>query len=144
MAERPIVFALANPDPEIAYEEARTARPDAIVATGRSDYHNQVNNVLGFPFIFRGALDVRATGINEAMKVAAAHALADLARQDVPGSSPWPTARSSSSGPTTSSPSRSTPGCSTGSRRRWPRPPWTRAWRGPRWTGRTAPTSRPR
>jgi malate dehydrogenase (oxaloacetate-decarboxylating)(NADP+) len=84
MAERPIVFALANPDPEIDYMEAKQARPDAIVATGRSDYNNQVNNVLGFPFIFRGALDVQATTINEAMKIAAARALADLARRDVP------------------------------------------------------------
>ena len=84
MAPRPIIFALANPDPEIDYPTARATRPDAIVATGRSDYNNQVNNVLGFPFIFRGALDVRATQINEAMKVAAAHALAELARRDVP------------------------------------------------------------
>ena len=80
----PIVFALANPDPEIDYHEAKAARPDAIVATGRSDFPNQVNNVLGFPFIFRGALDVRATEINEDMKVAAVHALAELARDDVP------------------------------------------------------------
>ena len=86
MAENPIVFALANPDPEITYEDARAARPDAIVATGRSDYPNQVNNVLGFPFIFRGALDCQATRINEDMKIAAAHALADLAREDVPDS----------------------------------------------------------
>jgi malate dehydrogenase (oxaloacetate-decarboxylating)(NADP+) len=71
MADRPIIFALANPDPEIPYEEARAARPDALVATGRSDYPNQVNNVLGFPFIFRGALDVRARAINEEMKLAA-------------------------------------------------------------------------
>jgi malate dehydrogenase (oxaloacetate-decarboxylating)(NADP+) len=84
MAPRPIVFALANPDPEILYHEAKAARPDAIVATGRSDFPNQVNNVLGFPFIFRAALDVRATGINEAMKLAAVHALAALAREDVP------------------------------------------------------------
>ncbi len=84
MAKDPIVFALANPDPEIDYDEAKAARPDAIVATGRSDYPNQVNNVLGFPYIFRGALDVRARGINEAMKVAAAHALAALAREPVP------------------------------------------------------------
>ena len=84
MAPKPIIFALANPDPEIDYPLARETRPDAIVATGRSDYNNQVNNVLGFPFIFRGALDVRATQINEAMKVAAAHALAGLARKDVP------------------------------------------------------------
>jgi malate dehydrogenase (oxaloacetate-decarboxylating)(NADP+) len=84
MAETPIVFALANPDPEIPYDVAVAARPDAIVATGRSDFPNQVNNVLGFPFIFRGALDVRATTINDEMKLAATHALADLARQDVP------------------------------------------------------------
>ncbi|MFO0594679.1 MAG: NADP-dependent malic enzyme [Myxococcaceae bacterium] len=84
MAKDPIVFALANPDPEIDYGAAKEARPDAIVATGRSDYPNQVNNVLGFPFIFRGALDVRARRINEDMKLAAAHALAALAREDVP------------------------------------------------------------
>ncbi|MFB6094197.1 MAG: NADP-dependent malic enzyme [Halanaeroarchaeum sp.] len=85
MAEDPIVFAMANPDPEIGYEEAKRAREDTVImATGRSDYPNQVNNVLGFPFIFRGALDVRATDINEEMKIAAAEALADLARQDVP------------------------------------------------------------
>lgn len=84
MAARPIVFALANPNPEIAYEIATAARPDIIMATGRSDYPNQVNNVLGFPYIFRGALDVRATGINEEMKLAAAKALAELAREPVP------------------------------------------------------------
>jgi len=86
MAERPLIFALANPDPEIPYEVAKEARPDAIIATGRSDYPNQVNNVLGFPFIFRGALDVRARKINDEMKLAAARALADLAKQDVPDS----------------------------------------------------------
>jgi malate dehydrogenase (oxaloacetate-decarboxylating)(NADP+) len=86
MAERPIVFALANPDPEIPYEVVVKTRPDAIVATGRSDYPNQVNNLLGFPFIFRGALDVRATTINEEMKLAATHALAELAREEVPDS----------------------------------------------------------
>jgi malate dehydrogenase (oxaloacetate-decarboxylating)(NADP+) len=86
MADRPIVFALANPDPEIPYDVAVKTRPDAIVATGRSDYPNQVNNLLGFPFIFRGALDVRATTINEAMKLAATHALAELAREEVPDS----------------------------------------------------------
>ncbi|WP_226479378.1 NADP-dependent malic enzyme [Natrinema amylolyticum] len=87
MADDPIIFAMANPDPEIGYEEAKQARDDTVImATGRSDYPNQVNNVLGFPFIFRGALDVRATEINEEMKVAAAHALADLAKQDVPDS----------------------------------------------------------
>jgi malate dehydrogenase (oxaloacetate-decarboxylating)(NADP+) len=84
MAPRPIIFAMANPDPEISPPEAREACPDAIIATGRSDYPNQVNNVLGFPFIFRGALDVRATAINEEMKIAAAQALARLARQQVP------------------------------------------------------------
>ena len=84
MAPDPIIFVLANPDPEVGYEEAKLARPDAIVATGRSDYPNQVNNVLGFPFLFRGALDARATEINEPMKIAAANALAALAREDVP------------------------------------------------------------
>jgi malate dehydrogenase (oxaloacetate-decarboxylating)(NADP+) len=84
MAPKPIIFAMANPDPEITPPEAKAARPDAIIATGRSDYPNQVNNVLGFPFIFRGALDVRATTINDEMKIAAAEALADLARQQVP------------------------------------------------------------
>src|ERR1051325_5252509 len=86
MAPRPIVFALANPVPEILPDEVRAVRDDAIVATGRSDYPNQVNNVLGFPFIFRGALDVRATEINEEMKMAATRALALLAKQDVPNS----------------------------------------------------------
>jgi malate dehydrogenase (oxaloacetate-decarboxylating)(NADP+) len=84
MAKKPIVFAMANPDPEITYEEATAVRDDLIMATGRSDYPNQVNNVLGFPFIFRGALDVRATQINETMKLAAVHALADLAKTPVP------------------------------------------------------------
>ncbi|KAA2245599.1 NADP-dependent malic enzyme [Chitinophaga agrisoli] len=84
MAKQPIVFAMANPDPEIAYEAAIAARPDIIFATGRSDHPNQVNNVLGFPYIFRGALDVRATQINEAMKLAAVRALADLAKEPVP------------------------------------------------------------
>ncbi|MGP8245798.1 MAG: malic enzyme-like NAD(P)-binding protein, partial [Bryobacteraceae bacterium] len=86
MAPDPLIFALANPDPEIAYDVAVAARPDAIVATGRSDYPNQVNNVLGFPFIFRGALDVRATTINDQMKLAATRALATLAKEDVPDS----------------------------------------------------------
>jgi malate dehydrogenase (oxaloacetate-decarboxylating)(NADP+) len=84
MGDKPIIFAMANPVPEVTPEMARSVRPDAIVATGRSDYPNQVNNVLGFPFIFRGALDVRATAINEEMKIAACHALADLAKEDVP------------------------------------------------------------
>jgi len=86
MAAKPIVFAMANPDPEITYDEARAARPDVIMATGRSDYPNQVNNVLGFPFIFRGALDVHATAINQQMKLAATEALAKLAKEDVPDS----------------------------------------------------------
>ncbi|PKP98524.1 MAG: NADP-dependent malic enzyme, partial [Alphaproteobacteria bacterium HGW-Alphaproteobacteria-15] len=84
MAPAPIIFAMANPEPEIRPELAKAARPDAIVATGRSDYPNQINNVLCFPFIFRGALDVRATGINEEMKIAAAQAIAELAREQVP------------------------------------------------------------
>ncbi len=84
MAERPIIFAMANPDPEITPEEVAQVRDDAIMATGRSDYANQVNNVLGFPYIFRGALDVRASAINEEMKIACAEALARLAREDVP------------------------------------------------------------
>jgi malate dehydrogenase (oxaloacetate-decarboxylating)(NADP+) len=84
MAKKPIVFAMANPDPEISYEAATAVREDLIMATGRSDFPNQVNNVLGFPFIFRGALDVRATQINEEMKLAAVHALADLAKTPVP------------------------------------------------------------
>jgi malate dehydrogenase (oxaloacetate-decarboxylating)(NADP+) len=84
MAPQPIIFAMANPDPEITPPEAKAARPDCIVATGRSDYPNQVNNVLGFPFIFRGALDVQATTINEEMKIAAARAIAELARASVP------------------------------------------------------------
>ena len=86
MADNPIVFAMANPDPEITYEDATSARSDVIMATGRSDYPNQVNNVLGFPFIFRGALDVRAKMINDEMKIAASHALAKLAKQEVPDS----------------------------------------------------------
>jgi malate dehydrogenase (oxaloacetate-decarboxylating)(NADP+) len=84
MARNPVVFAMANPDPEITPEEARAIRKDVIIATGRSDYPNQINNVLGFPYIFRGALDVRASTINDAMKIAAAHAIAALAREDVP------------------------------------------------------------
>ena len=83
MRRDPIIFVMANPDPEIKYEVAQACRPDAIVATGRSDYPNQINNVLGFPFIFRGALDVRASAINEAMKLAASKGLAALAREPV-------------------------------------------------------------
>ena len=84
MADKPIIFAMANPDPEVTPEEVRTIRADALIATGRSDYPNQVNNVLGFPYIFRGALDVRASTINDAMKIAAAYAIAALAREEVP------------------------------------------------------------
>ena len=84
MAKDPIVFALANPEPEITYEEAMESRPDVLMSTGRSDYPNQINNVIGFPYIFRGALDVAATAINEEMKLAAVHAIADLAKQPVP------------------------------------------------------------
>jgi malate dehydrogenase (oxaloacetate-decarboxylating)(NADP+) len=84
MAKDPIIFALANPDPEIDYNLAKQTRPDAIIATGRSDYPNQVNNVLGFPFLFRGALDVQAREINEEMKLAASRALAQLAKEETP------------------------------------------------------------
>ncbi len=84
MADHPIVFALANPTPEISYEDAMAARPDVLISTGRSDYPNQINNVIGFPYIFRGALDTHASAINEEMKLAAVHAIADLARQPVP------------------------------------------------------------
>ncbi|HEX7743187.1 MAG TPA: phosphate acyltransferase, partial [Sphingobium sp.] len=99
MGDKPIIFAMANPDPEILPPDVLEVRPDAIVATGRSDYPNQVNNVLGFPFIFRGALDVRATGINEPMKVAAAHAIAELAREQVPEEVAKAYGRSHSFGP---------------------------------------------
>lgn len=85
MGKDPIIFALANPDPEVRPEFAKSVRPDAIIATGRSDYNNQVNNVMGFPYIFRGALDVYATTINDEMKIAAADAIAKLAREPVPG-----------------------------------------------------------
>ena len=84
MADKPVLFAMANPDPEISYEDAKAARPECIMGTGRSDYPNQINNVSGFPYIFRGALDVEATEINEAMKLAAARALAALAKEPVP------------------------------------------------------------
>ena len=84
MADNPIIFACANPDPEIKPEEVEKVRDDAIIATGRSDYPNQVNNLIGFPYIFRGALDVRSKVINEEMKIAAAHAIANLAKEEVP------------------------------------------------------------
>lgn len=84
MAASPIVFALANPVPEISYEDAMASRPDVLMSTGRSDYPNQINNVIGFPYIFRGALDTQASAINEEMKIAAVHAIANLAKQPVP------------------------------------------------------------
>lgn len=84
MADHPIVFALANPTPEISYEDAMASRPDVLMATGRSDYPNQINNVIGFPYIFRGALDTRATAINEEMKLAAVRAIADWPRKRFP------------------------------------------------------------
>ena len=108
MADKPIIFAMANPDPEITVEEVAAVREDAIMATGRSDYPNQINNVLGFPYIFRGALDVRATTINMEMKIAAARALADLAREDVPDEVAAAYGGGRSSGPTTSFQCRST------------------------------------
>jgi malate dehydrogenase (oxaloacetate-decarboxylating)(NADP+) len=108
MADNPVIFAMANPDPEITPEEVAEVREDAIVATGRSDYPNQVNNVLGFPYIFRGALDVRARAINDQMKIACAEALAKLAREDVPDEVAWPIrARARASGRNTSSRCRS-------------------------------------
>ena len=85
MRAKPVIYAMANPDPEIAYALAKQTRPDALIGTGRSDFPNQVNNLLGFPFIFRGALDVRATAINDEMKLAASKALAALAKEPVPG-----------------------------------------------------------
>jgi malate dehydrogenase (oxaloacetate-decarboxylating)(NADP+) len=109
MAPHPIIFALANPYPEIPYDVAKAARPDAVVASGRSDYPNQVNNVLGFPFIFRGALDVRATTINDEMMLAATHVLAQIARQVCLTPSGAPTvSKTSSSVPSTSSRNHST------------------------------------
>ena len=125
MARDPIVFAMANPVPEILPEEAHAARPDVIMATGRSDYPNQVNNVLGFPFIFRGALDCRASQINEAMKLAAVHAPSPTSpRRTSPTPSPAPTAsRGSASAGSTSSRSPSTTASSCASLRPWPRPP---------------------
>ena len=128
MAPRPILLLQANPNPEIRYELAVATRPDAIVATGRSDYPNQVNNVLGFPFIFRGALDVRARTVNEEMKTAATHALAALTWEPVPdGVLRAYDLDQLSSGPSTSSPSPTTIGFSNGWRRRWRRRQWSRA-----------------
>jgi malic enzyme len=126
--ERPIIFALANPDPEIATRGAVAARPDAIVATGRSDFPNQVNNVLGFPYIFRGALDVRATTeINEEMKLAASRALAELTREPSPRRGRGLRRQALRFGATTSSRSRSIRACCGGSRRRSRRPRWSPA-----------------
>jgi hypothetical protein len=131
-----------QPDPEIPYDVALAARPDAIVATGRSDFPNQVNNVLGFPFIFRGALDVRATTINDEMKLAATRALASLAKEDVPDSvlRAYGVERTWSSAASTSSPRPSIRACSSGRPPRWRRPPWKPAWRGK--AGRSRPVSR--
>ena len=94
MAPNPVIFAMANPDPEITPEEAHDVREDAIVATGRSDYPNQVNNVLGFPYLFRGALDIHARAINDEMKIACAEALAALRAKTCPTRLPWPMAAS--------------------------------------------------
>ena len=129
MAPNPVVFAMANPDPEISYEDAIGARKDIIIATGRSDYPNQVNNVLGFPFIFRGALDVRATAINEEMKVAASRALAALAHEPVPAEvcEAYGGRRSASAG-STSSPNRSTAACCCGKPVPWRKRPWRAGW----------------
>src|SRR5208282_5843644 len=119
MAKRPIIFAMANPDPEITPEAVYAVRKDAVVATGRSDYPNQINNILGFPYIFRGALDVRASTINDEMKIAAAHALATLAREDVPDEVAAAYAGERLRfGPTTSSPPPSTRASSSRCRRR--------------------------
>jgi malate dehydrogenase (oxaloacetate-decarboxylating)(NADP+) len=138
MARDPVIFAMANPDPEITPEEAHAVRADAIVATGRSDYPNQVNNVLGFPYLFRGALDVRARAINDAMKIACAEALAALAREPVPDEVALAYGASSPSGATTSSPRPSTRASSTACPRPW-RP--RECARGSR--GGTSPTSTP-
>jgi malate dehydrogenase (oxaloacetate-decarboxylating)(NADP+) len=125
MRPRPLVFALANPDPEITYDDAKAAVPDAIVATGRSDYPNQVNNVLGFPFLFRGALDVHARGISDKMKIAAAFALASLAKEPVPESvlKAYEVDRLEFGPRSTSFPSPSIRACSGTSRRRSRRRP---------------------
>ena len=124
MADKPIIFAMANPDPEILPEDVRAVRGDAIIATGRSDYPNQVNNVLGFPYIFRGALDVRATRINQQMKVAAARALAALAREDVPGEVGAAYGRSLAYGPDYIIPAPFDPRLISTIPARWQRPPW--------------------
>ena len=121
MAPRPIVFALANPDPEIAYEKAIAARPDIIMATGRSDYPNQINNVLGFPYIFRGALDCGATEINETMKIYAVKAIAEIARMPTPPMA----APTSSLAASISCRPRLIPVCSPPCRPPWPVVPWT-------------------
>ncbi len=131
MAKNPIIFAMANPDPEISFEDALDARKDVLMATGRSDYPNQVNNVLGFPFIFRGALDVMASSINDEMKLAASHALADLAREDVPDSVIKAYGGEKIRfGRDYIIPKPLDPECCSGWRRRWPRRPWRPAWRG--------------
>jgi len=146
MADNPIVFAMANPDPEIGYEDAKDARDDTVImATGRSDYPNQVNNVLGFPFIFRGALDVRATEINEEMKVACAGRWPNSPARTFPTRSSRPTATNRfSTARTTSFPNPSIRACSSASHRRSPRPRWSPVPRAPRLTSRrTRRNSRP-
>ena len=124
MAAKPIIFALANPDPEITAEEVAQVRDDAIMATGRSDYPNQVKNILGFPFIFRGALDVRASTINMEMKIAAARALADLTREDVPDEVAAVYGARPKYGPEYIIPVPFDPRLISRYRRRWPKPPW--------------------
>jgi malic enzyme len=127
MAARPIVFVMANPDPEIAYEDVLAALKDALMCTGRTDYPNQMNNVMGFPFIFPGALDVCATAINEEMKLAATQALASLAKKTCRFPCATRTESSeSASGPSTSSRNRSIHGCSCG---RHPLPSRVRRWK---------------
>ena len=129
MNERPIVFALANPNPEIAYDKAMASRDDLIFATGRSDYPNQINNVLGFPYIFRGALDVRATTINEEMKRAATYAIAQLTKEPVPDvvNSAYGIKRLTF-GPQYIIPKALDPRLLTAVARPWPGLPWSRAW----------------
>ena len=129
MAKKPIIFAMANPDPEVLPDTAKKIRDDVIIATGRSDFPNQVNNVLGFPSIFRGALDVQATQINEEMKIAAVEALADLARQNVPDRvSLAYENKAFHYGPEYIIPNPSTPAFSTMWPPLWPKPPWTLEW----------------
>ena len=129
MAAQPLILALANPEPEIRPELAKAARPDCIIATGRSDYPNQVNNVLCFPFIFRGALDAGATRITEEMKLACVKAIAELAQAEQNDEVARAYAgQELSFGPDYIIPKPFDPASSCRSRRPWPRPPWSRAW----------------